>query len=291
MQMIDGNKLAEAMRKVTPFIGEKERPVLHAVFLESHGSTLEMTTTDGYRMAHVTLEEMVFPEGDFLLEGDACKDFAFRHSDEVVQVEVSETEVKLGDVTVARVNGDYLNWRSVLPDPIETMAIVETNKWIKPLRAKGGEVVGVVYNWEDGYQIYFQDKNGETTAVEKVPAQMGQGPERKVAYKREDLRRALTGCAPAVTIKVGEKATLFEAEGYWHLLAQRADFPREVNLTQAEREVLKWAEDVLESVRKGEVPAKVITGGGRFYLELDPERTETEILIATPELRHRQEET
>lgn len=293
---VDGDKLAEAFRRLTPFMaGKGTRPGLEAVFVESHGGTLELTACDGYRLAHATLE-LDFPEGDYLLDGDGCKDFAWRHyGGGQILVEVYQSLVKLEAlcpraaevrqvVQVDRLQIPYIDYRRLSGGTYDTWAIVETKRWIKPLRQHHAEVVGVVYSPE-GCRLYFQNQEGDTIAVEEGPVQMFSGPERKVAYHGERLRRALTSCGPSVTIKVGDpkRATLFETEGYYHLLMATTGFPREVNFTAKEREVLTWAEDVLQSVRRGEVFARVEIGGGKLYLELSSERTATEIVVNTPE--------
>lgn len=285
---VDGDKLAEAFRRVTPFMCGPEKPVLHSVYVEAHGGTLELTTTDGFRMAHLTLE-MDFPVGDYVLDGEGVKDFAFRHYSGQVPVEVVEKGVKLGEVVVARVEGPYPNYRRLKPEAEETMAIVETRGWIKALRQHHPDVVGVVFS-PQGCRMYFQ-QNGETTGREDLPVQMCSGVEMKVAFKGDHLRRALTSCGRSATIKPQQPPgdplsrptpTLLEAGHYWHLLMPHAIFPSEVNLSERDREALKWAEDALQAVRKGEVEAKVVMGGGRFYLELGVK--ETQIFLETPEL-------
>jgi len=73
----------------------------------------------------------------------------------------------------------------------------------------------------------FRVLRGETVACESLPVQMISGPDKKVAYRAEYFRRALNSCGPSATIQVGNpaKATLFEAEDYWHILMPREGFP------------------------------------------------------------------
>jgi len=68
-------------------------------------------------------------------------------------------------------------------------------------------------------------------------------------------------------------------------LVPNSGFPKEVALTTGERDSLKWAQEALEAVRKGEVAGLVLIGGGKFYLELSPGRTETEIRVQEPLLQ------
>jgi len=123
-------------------------------------------------------------------------------------------------------------------------------------------------------------------ACESVPVQMFSGPDKKVSYHGEHLRRALTSCGPTATIQVGDpaKATLLEAEDYWHIIMPQQGFPREVSMSNAEREAIKWAQEALDAVRKGEVLGIVLIGGGKFYLELGPGVTQTQVLVREPKL-------
>ena len=124
-----------------------------------------------------------------------------------------------------------------------------------------------------------------------LPVQMFSGPEVKISYKAEHFRRALTSCGPTATIQVVDpkkvpegkpNPTLFEAEDYWHVLQPVAGFPREVVLTNTERDALKWAEEALHSVIVGDVVGKVLIGGGKVYLEIGAHLTMTQVLMQAP---------
>jgi len=293
---VDGDKLAEALRRVTPFMASENPPSLAGVYAESQGGVLQLTATDGYRMAHLTVA-LPFPDGNYLMKGAGVKDFSQRHYNGAeVEVEVGPPAVqirpqitplyiKMGEVTVELESSPYINYPAAVPDNFDLEAIIDTKAWIKPLRQHKPEVVGVVYS-SAGCRIYLQSKEGETVACESVPVQMFSGPDKKVAYHGERLRRALTSCGPTATIQVGDpaKATLLEAEDYWHIIMPQEGFPREVSMSNAEREAIKWAQEALDAVRKGEVPGIILIGGGKFYLELGPMVTQTQVLVREPKL-------
>lgn len=284
---VDGDKLAEALRRVSPFMGEPSRPNIAGVYAESQGGTLQLTTTDGFRMAHLTLA-LPFPDGNWLMKAEGVKDFSQRHyNGQEIEVAVGDEQgtLKLGEVTVELETTPFVNYADVIPQDFDLEAIVDTKAWTKPIRQHKPEVVGVVYS-SSGCRAYYQNYQGETVACESLPVQMIAGPDKKVAYHGERLRRALTSCGPSAAIEVGDpsKPTLFEAEDYWHILAPMADFPREVTLTNAERESLKWAEEALQALRKAEVTGRVLIGGGKFYLDLDPGLAQTEIRVQEPKL-------
>jgi len=286
---VDGDKLAEALRRVSPFMGEKDRPNIAGVYAESQGGTLQLTTTDGFRMAHLTLA-LPFPEGNYLMKADGVKDFSQLHyNGQEIEVAVGQGDeqdtLKLGDVIVELETTPYPDYTRLIPQDFDLEAIVDTRAWIKPIRQHKPEVVGVVYS-ASGCRAYYRNFEGETVVCESLPVQMIAGPDKKVAYHGERLRKALTSCGPSATIEVGNpaKATLFQSEDYWHLLMPMEGFPREVSLTSAGREVLKWAEEALQAVRRGEVAGRVLMGGGKFYLELLPGDAQTEIRVQEPSL-------
>ena len=286
---VDGDKLAETIRRVTPFMGDGSRPNLACVYAESQDGVLQLTTTDGYRMAHLTVA-LPFPDGNYLMKGAGVKDFSQRHyNGQEVTVEVGQGDepglIKMGEVTVELESNPYINYPAAVPENFDLEAIIDTKAWIKPIRQNKPEVVGVVYS-SAGCRMYLQSKEGETVACESVPVQMFSGPDKKVSYHGERLRRALTSCGPTATIQVGDpaRATLFEAEDYWHIVMPMGGFPREVSMSNAEREAIKWAQEALEAIRKGEVPGIVLIGGGKFYLELSSRVTQTQVLVREPKL-------
>ena len=286
---VDGDKLAEALRRVTPFMAEKDPPSLACVYAEADNGVLQLTATDGYRMAHLTVP-LPFPAGHFLMKAAGVKDFSTRHyNGEAVPVQVGEGDslgtLKMGEVVVDLETTPYIDYPSAVPENFDVEAIIDTKAWIKPIRQEKPEKIGVVYS-SAGCRMYLQGKTGETTSCESLPVQMFSGPDKKVAYHAERFRRALTSCGPTATIQVGDplKATILEADDYWHILMPEAGFPREVSMTTAERESIAWAMEALEAVKKGEVPGIVLLGGGKFYLELRPGLLATQIQLREPQL-------
>ena len=286
---VDGDKLAEAIRRVTPFMAESSPANLACVYAEAQEGVLQLTATDGYRMAHLTVP-LPFPAGHFLMKAAGVKDFSTRHyNGEAVPVQVGEGDslgtLKMGEVVVDLETTPYIDYPSAVPENFDVEAIIDTKAWIKPIRQEKPEKIGVVYS-SAGCRMYLQGKTGETTSCESLPVQMFSGPDKKVAYHAERFRRALTSCGPTATIQVGDplKATILEADDYWHILMPEQGFPREVSMTTAERESIAWAMEALEAVKKGEVPGIVLLGGGKFYLELRPGLVATQIQLREPHL-------
>lgn len=284
---VDGDQLAGAFRRVMPFAMAEGREDLAAVYAESHSGVLELTASDGQRMAHLTVN-LPFPEGEHLLYIGGIKDFADRHYNGG-QVEVKPGDgdppklMLMGDVRVIRLNKPYVDYPTLLPDNCPIEAIVDTKSWIKAIRGSGAANVGVIYS-QNGCKMISQNKDGETMGCESLPVQMYNGPDMKVAYKAEHFRRALTSCGATATLQVPSPgaATLLEADDFWMLVMPIAVFPRENMLTDLQRQTLGVVEEIIHKVKSGEAPALVMTKGSRIYIDISETITQTEIRIEEP---------
>ena len=289
--LVDADKLAEGLRRVTPFMGQSGWD--KSVYLESHGGKVRLTCTDGYRLAHLDLA-LDFPEGAWVLEAERAKEFATTyHQGEKLPVVVGDDPVsraeylKVGPHTLLVMTQKYPDYHKFRPTTWETMALVATRPWIKAIRGRKADLVGRDIKMglvvgQAGCRILWANPE-ETLAEEELAAQMVSGPEKKVVLEPEYLRRALTSCGKEATIKLAQgpqAPVLFEAGDYWHLLMPTVgEFPKRSIFTKSEKEALTWAEEAIREVRRGNVVARVEIGGGRLILELDPKREKTEICL------------
>lgn len=283
---VDGDQLAAALRKVSPFAAEMGQENLVAVYVESDGTNLQLTACDGFRLAHLTVC-LPFLQGNFLMKLADVKDFAFRHyNGKPIDIGCFVQNVlKMGDVDVHLIETPYVDYPAIIPGDFPTEAIIETKKWIKAIRSHKSDMVGIVYS-QAGCRMYSQTDVGEPLGCDELPVQMFTGPEIKVAYKTDHLRRALTSCGPTATIQVSSPTTpsLFEAADYWHLLMPNQVFPKEVVITKPMRDALDLLEEAVKSVRTGDVAGKLLIGGGKFYLEIGTHVKTTEINLKEPVL-------
>jgi len=169
---VDGDKLAEAIRRVTPFMGDGSRPNLACVYSESQGGVLQLTATDGYRMAHLSVP-LPFPEGNYLMKGAGCKDFSTRrYNGQEVEVKVGEGDelglIKLGEVTVELETSPYVNYPDAVPEDFDLEAIIDTKAWVKPIRQNKPWIVGVIYS-SAGCRMFLQSAEGGNGGL-RVPA-------------------------------------------------------------------------------------------------------------------------
>ena len=277
--------LAEVLRKVVPFTaGQNEyREGLKHVWFEAQGGSLELTTSDGYRIAHASLEAS-WPDGKWLLDGTACKQLSYAYSRGEVAVEVHDGKVVVGDREVPVVDTKWVEYRQFYDEVqqgMEAMLIVARKTLTKALRESAGSVVGLRISPKEGCKLYVarqdrRDYTMETVGYAVLSTQMATGDSR-AAFDLDKLQKAVRQCGASITVKLqGDgKAALIEGTGYWQVLMPLSAFPSEVAFSQPEREALDWVEEMLRSIRRGEVKAEVRlnTGGMAVSWEPQPEKT------------------
>ena len=280
-------ELAEALRKVVPFTaGEKEyRDNLKHVWFEAKDGTLELTTADGSRIAHVTLQA-AWPDGQWLLDGSACKQLSYAYSQGEVAVEVYEAKIVVGQLTVPVVDTKWVEYRKVY-DEVQAnagaMLIVAKKVLNKALKQATGNIVGLRVSQKEGCRLYVakedrREYTTETVGHAALAVQVATGDAR-AAFDLDRLRKAMSHCGDSVTLKLqGEgKPALVEGTGYWHILASLASFPKEVTFSQSERQALEWVEEMLKSIRRGEVQAVVRLNKGGMQVSWEPQPEATNI--------------
>ena len=280
--------LAEALRKVVPFTaGEKEhRENLRHVWAEAHGGTLALTVTDGYRMAHATLEA-AWPHGEWLLDIEGCKQLVNTYAPGDVAVEVHDGRIVVGGVAVPVVDTRWVDYRhhyQECQDGMTTMLVAARSVLNKALRGQAGTVAGLkVSGGACTLYLAKQDRRDyslETVATSTLSAQMATG-EARAAFDLDRLLEAARHCGDAVTVKLQDETrpALIEGEGYWQILMPVTPFPSEVTLSKTDREALEWVEEMLRSVRRGDVRAEVRLGQGRLSVSWEPQPERTVITL------------
>jgi len=275
--------LAGALKKVTPFMetGNGRENLTH-VWFEAAGGRLSVTTSNGHCIAHATLEAN-WPDGQWLLEGTACKVLANSYYQADVAVEIQDEAVAVDKQVLPIADSkwvDYQRFYQEVQEGMEGMAVMSRRPLQRVLREHGGTVVGLkITQTETRLYVAREDQRDfglETVACEILATQLATGTAR-VAFDKDKVNRALRHCGDWVTLKLqGEgKPALIEGTDYWQVLMPLTTFPSEVNFSQTERESLEWAIEMLRSIRKGQVQAVVQLGksGMSVSWEPQPERT------------------
>ena len=280
--------LAAALRKVIPFTAaEKEyRENLRHVWAEAHDGTLELTAADGYRMAHATLAA-AWPGGQWLLGIDGCRQVANAYAAGEAPVELHDDRIVVGGVAVPVVDTKWVDYRGHLQecqDGMAAMLVVAQRVLNRALRGQAGTVAGLkVSGGACTLYVAKQDRRDyslETVGSYPLSAQIATG-EAKAAFSVDRLLAAIRHCGESVTVKLQDetRAALIEGEGYWHILMPVAPFPNEVSLSTTDREAIEWVEEMLRSIRRGDVRAEVRLGQGRLSVSWEPQPERTVITL------------
>ncbi len=145
---VDGDALAEVIRRVSPFMSTSVDQI-DGIYAEASAGKLKLTATDGYQMGHVEVE-LPFPDGNRVLNGTACKDFADRHYNGA-KLKVSygkpgtQWSLEIGEVVIP-FSDKYPAYDKQKPTNPETIVIFDPKKWIKAIRQGKSETVGIVYD-------------------------------------------------------------------------------------------------------------------------------------------------
>lgn len=291
--------LVETLQKVVPFtLEEKDATTrehlehLKHVWLEVDGGRMEFSSCDGVQLAHATMEAD-WPNGQWLVQGKASRILIVGSiTDEDLPVRLAPARIVVAKTELPVVDTKWLDYRKFYQEAtagVQAMIVLGRKQLRDALKDTAATMVGVKLTRGHCLAYLARDdrKTMETVTLAKVPlsVQMASG-ESQACFDMGRLKKLARCCGEALTIKLtGEgKATLFEGEGCWYLLMPTQRFPGEFCLTPLQRQSLEWAEDLLQSIKKGEVQAQVQLGGGKLVVrwEPPPEQTTVEVPVESP---------
>jgi len=217
---VGANELTEALNRVLPFTAKgDDRPVLACVKFEAKDGKLALVSADGFRLAVVTLD-YADGEGQALINRDELKGVsnALRKAK---RVRVSfEDNALIVDTELIRykwtsLNGNYPDWRKLIPTEFNTFAHFDTVEAIKAVSS-----LKAIANAK-AYPIDLTIGNGKLVMAN--PDDKGQADivadtdgEGKVRLDGQYLAEALKACGGMVEFKLTNAYSpmLFTVSGY-----------------------------------------------------------------------------
>jgi len=223
---VGANELAEALNRVLPFTATDDaRPVLQCVNFEAKDGKLTVVSADGFRLAVVALD--YDGEGQALINRDDLKGVAnalrrakrvkvsFEPSGESLDGMSLIIDTELTRYKWVTVNGNFPDWRKLIPTDFNTVAHFDTVEAIKACNSlkvlSNAKAYPIDLNIGDGKLVMANpDDKGQAELTADTD---GQG---KVRIDGGYLASVLKACGGMVDFKLTNaySPTLFSQNGY-----------------------------------------------------------------------------
>ena len=198
-------------------------------------------------------------------------------------------EARVGGVAIPIVGEEsWLDYRTLLQEvqeKVNSSLLTDRKSLARALREAKGDIIGVSLAGGQARLVVAinnrRDYSLETIGVRSLPCQMVQG-EGRAAFERDTLGKLVRAAGGWVSLKFQPDseqlvAALVECPNFLALAMTRRPFPRDTFLSPQQRELLEWAEEMLASIRKGEVQARVEVGSEYLTVTWSPEPSQTTV--------------
>ena len=223
---IGGLELSEALNRVLPFTSKEDnRPVLQCVLFKAKEGKLTMVSTDGFRLAVVTLD--YDGEGEALILRDDLRGIAnalrkahrvnlsFEKSGDSLDGTSLVIDTEITRYKWRGADGSFPDYEKLIPTDTTTTAhldTVEAGKAIASLKVLAdSKDYPIDLHLNGGIVMSCPDDKGEAT----MPADI-EGGEVRVRIDGAYLNEALRACGGMVDLKLtdGKSPVLFAVDGY-----------------------------------------------------------------------------
>jgi len=225
---VGATELAEALNRVLPFTAKDgSRPVLSCVNFVAKDGKLTLVSSDGFRLAVVTLD-YDDGEGQALISHDDLMGIAnalrkakrarisFEPSESVLDGKDLILDTELIRYKWTSLNGSYPDWQKLIPTEFKTVAhfdTVEATKAVNSLKVLAdSKAYPVDLSIGEGrIAMVNPDDKGQTEVAADTEGEAG-----RVRIDGKYLAQALRACGGMVDFKVnnGYSPTLFSTNGY-----------------------------------------------------------------------------
>ena len=283
MTEVSLKELGGTLQRVLPFRGDQAgREQLRHLWVESHDGKVTFSMSNGFTLAQVCRGDLDWPEGTWLLDGVEVRDkLAYCQKEDGAFLEVDALGARIGGIAIPVVDTTWFDYEALVQDvrdKAKASLLTDRKSFNKVLRENKGDIMGVsLAGGLARLYVAVDDKRYhlETIAVQTISCQMVQGQGR-AAFGREMLQKLVRAAGDWVSLKIQPEgdtpvAALVEGPDFWAVSMTRRPFPKEALLTQQQRDLLEWVQEMLTSVRKGEVTARVQVGDGQLTVSWEPE--------------------
>ena len=142
---------------------EESRPEISGVYLKSSSSKIVLAATDSYRLAEKTIESQTKSKKDveLIVPASAMQELNRIVGEEVesVTLSYSNNQIKFAfdevELISRLIEGQYPDYRSIIPDKFATNAVLNTNEFISTLRTAS------FFSKKDSAEVIIKTRGGD----------------------------------------------------------------------------------------------------------------------------------
>lgn len=162
------------------------RPVLTGVYWHSFEGNLYLAATDGYRLSERRLVETT-SDVAAIIPTSTLQEVLRTLIDDVTEVDIlfDETQVRFrvgeSEITSRLIDGNYPDYRQLIPTSSETTIIIDTSEFIRITK-----IAGLFARESGGSVTLTADKENQTLAVHSIASELGENTSSSTAEVSAD---------------------------------------------------------------------------------------------------------
>lgn len=153
---------------------DSTRPVLTGVFWHSFEGYLYLAATDGYRLSERQLMETT-SDAAAIIPTTTLQEVLRTTTDDVTDIDVllDDTQVRFrvgeSEITSRLIDGNYPDYRKLIPDASETNITIETNEFVRITK-----IAGLFARESGGSVTLTADKEKQTLSIHSIASELGE---------------------------------------------------------------------------------------------------------------------
>ncbi|MBU1177959.1 DNA polymerase III subunit beta [Patescibacteria group bacterium] len=202
---VKGKDLKQALNQIIfATASEESRPEISGVYLKSSGSELILAATDSYRLAEKSIQSQIKNKGEIELivpasamqelnriVGEEVDKITFSSSDNQIRFAFDDVEL------ISRlVEGQYPDYKSIIPNKFTTTAVIDTSELISALRtasffSKKDSAEVIINTRNKNNEIEIVAEAGEVGKNVSQVASEVKGDDREISFNPQYLLDSL----------------------------------------------------------------------------------------------------
>jgi DNA polymerase-3 subunit beta len=201
---------------------DDKRPILQGILMEIQGNSMNLVSTDSYRLAVTTisLDEGSLSEGSFIIPARAMQELTRWGSKEgVIEISRSDGQIRFDAgsslMLVREIEGKFPNWKQLIPENQKTKIKINRENVLSAI--KRASIIGttVIIEVEEG-GLRLSSENREVGRSDEAVEAAVEGDTMRIAFNAEFLTDGISGCSTEeviITVEDPEKPGVIFGEG------------------------------------------------------------------------------